>query len=114
MVSGSIVIAGATGFVGRAVGPALAQRADRLEIVGLTRGRTNASGAWDRLVACDLFSLKDVEAALAGARYVVYLVHSMLPSARLVQGSFADLDLICADNVGRAAACAGVEQMFFV
>lgn len=110
----SIVIAGATGFVGRAVAQTLAQRTDGLEIVGLTRGRTDASGAWDRLVACDLFSLKDVEAAVAGARYVVYLVHSMLPSARLVQGSFADLDLICADNVGRAAACAGVEQIVYL
>lgn len=110
----SIVIAGATGFVGHGVARALAQRPDRPEIVGLSRGRTDAGGAWDRLVACDLFSLKDVEVGLAGARYVVYLVHSMLPSARLVQGSFADLDLICADNVGRAAARAGVEQIVYL
>ncbi|NVB78200.1 MAG: NAD-dependent epimerase/dehydratase family protein [Kofleriaceae bacterium] len=114
MVRDSIVIAGATGFVGHAVTRALAQRPDRPEIVGLTRGRTDVAGAWDRLVPCDLFSLKDVEAAVAGARHVVYLVHSMLPSARLVQGSFADLDLICADNVGRAAACAGVEQIVYL
>ncbi len=114
MMRGSIVIAGATGFVGHAVARALAQRAERPEIVGLTRGRTDADGAWDRLVTCDLFSLKDVETAVAGARCVVYLVHSMLPSARLVQGSFADLDLICADNVGRAAARAGVEQIVYL
>ena len=115
MPPSSIVIAGATGFVGHAVARRLAARTtDRLTITGLTRGRTGATGAWDRLVTCDLFSLKDVEQALVGARYVAYLVHSMLPSARLVQGRFEDLDLICADNVGRAAAKAGVEQIVYL
>lgn len=108
-----IVIAGATGFVGGALTERLARRAQRPHIVGLSRGR-QAQGAWDELVACDLFSLKDVEAALAGARYAVYLVHSMLPSARLVQAGFADLDLICADNFGRAAHRAGVEQIVYL
>jgi uncharacterized protein YbjT (DUF2867 family) len=111
----TVVIAGATGFIGHAVAKALAARtSDRLNIVGLTRGRHQAVGAWDQLVTCDLFSLLDVERALAGARYVVYLVHSMLPSARLVQGSFADLDLICADNVGRAAKRLGIEQIVYL
>lgn len=107
----SLVIAGATGFVGHAVAERLAQR---FVVTGLTRGRREARGAWTKLVTCDLFSLKDVERAFAGARYVAYLVHSMLPSARLVQGSFADLDLICADNVGRAAAKLGVEQIVYL
>ncbi len=107
----SVVIAGATGFIGHAVAERLAGRFD---VTGLTRGRTEAKGAWNRLVSCDLFSLKDVERAFAGAKYVAYLVHSMLPSARLVQGSFQDLDLICADNVGRAAAKCGVEQIIYL
>ena len=107
----SIVIAGATGFVGHAVAERLAQR---FEVTGLTRGRREARGAWTKLVTCDLFSQQDVERAFAGARYVAYLVHSMLPSARLVQGSFADLDLICADNVGRVAAKLGIEQIVYL
>ncbi|MEP6865644.1 MAG: NAD-dependent epimerase/dehydratase family protein [Deltaproteobacteria bacterium] len=107
----SIVIAGATGFVGHAVAQRLAQR---FEVTGLTRGRRDARGAWTKLVTCDLFSQQDVERAFAGARYVVYLVHSMLPSARLVQGAFSDLDLICADNVGRVAAKLGVEQIVYL
>jgi uncharacterized protein YbjT (DUF2867 family) len=111
----SIVVAGATGFIGQAVAHRLAGRgAPALEVVGLTRGRRDATGAWDRLVTCDLFSLKDVEQALRGARFAAYLVHSMLPSARLVQGRFADLDLICADNFGRAAHAAGVEQIVYL
>jgi len=110
-VKPTIVIAGATGFIGHAVA---ARLAGRFDVTGLTRGRTEAKGAWDRLVTCDLFSLKEVETAFTGARYVAYLVHSMLPSARLVQGSFQDLDLICADNVGRAAAKCGVEQIVYL
>ena len=107
----SVVIAGATGFVGHAVAQRLAERFD---VTGLTRGRRDAKGAWAKLVECDLFSQRDVERALTGARFVAYLVHSMLPSARLVQGSFQDLDLICADNVGRAAAKCGVEQIVYL
>ncbi|MDQ3367924.1 MAG: NAD-dependent epimerase/dehydratase family protein [Myxococcota bacterium] len=114
MSSDSIVIAGATGFVGQAVARQLALRTDRLEVVGLTRGRRDVTGAWSRLLSCDLFSLKDVDEALHGARFGAYLVHSMLPSARLVQGRFADLDLICADNFGRAAKRAGLEQIVYL
>ncbi len=109
-----IVIAGATGFIGHAVCERLAARPAPLEIVALTRGRKEAKGAWSKLVPCDMFSLKDVEQAVQGARYVAYLVHSMLPSARLVQGNFQDLDLICADNMGRAAKAAGVEQIIYL
>ncbi len=110
----SIAIAGATGFVGNALAKRLAARTrDPLEVTGLTRGRRDPGGP-TKLVACDLFSLEDVGAALEGARFAVYLVHSMLPSARLVQGKFADLDLICADNFGRAAAAAGVEQIVYL
>ena len=110
-----IVIAGATGFVGSAFAQRLAKREDRrFQIVGLTRSRTGAPGAWDELVSCDLFSQTDVAEALRGARYAAYLVHSMLPSAKLVQGDFADLDLICADNFGRAAKEAGVEHIVYL
>lgn len=107
----SIVVAGATGFVGHAVAQRLAER---FRVIGLTRGRKEAKGAWAELRTCDLFNLRDVERAFEGARYVAYLVHSMLPSARLVQGNFQDLDLICADNVGRAAAKLGIEQIVYL
>jgi uncharacterized protein YbjT (DUF2867 family) len=38
----------------------------------------------------------------------------MLPSARLVQGRFQDLDLICADNFARAAERAGVARIIYL
>jgi uncharacterized protein YbjT (DUF2867 family) len=64
--------------------------------------------------ACDLFSFDDTAAALQGADVAFYLVHSMLPSARLTQGSFRDFDLICADNFARAAARHHVRQIIYL
>jgi uncharacterized protein YbjT (DUF2867 family) len=63
---------------------------------------------------CDLFDLDEVERALQGAEVAIYLVHSMLPTARLTQASFADLDLLLADNFARAAERAGVSRILYV
>ncbi len=111
----TVAIAGASGFVGTALRRALAEEYD---LVGLTRSPARATreddGDGTRWRHCDLFSLKDVEAGLEGADLAVYLVHSMLPSARLTQGTFADLDLILADNFARAAKRQGVTQIVYL
>ena len=109
----TVAIAGASGFVGKALREALAER---FRVVGLTRSpnraaRSEAGVTWRH---CDLFSLLDLERALGDADYAVYLVHSMLPSSRLLQGTFADLDLILADNFARAAETAGVRQIVYL
>ena len=52
--------------------------------------------------------------ALQGTKYAVYLVHSMLPSVRLTQARFEDLDLLIADNFARAAASAKAEQIIYL
>lgn len=106
-----IAVAGASGFVGRALLPGLAARGD---VVALTRAAPATSAGpitWRR---CDLFSVRETEVALEGADYAYYLVHSMLPSARLTQARFADLDLLLADNFARAAASAGVRQIVYL
>jgi uncharacterized protein YbjT (DUF2867 family) len=120
-----VAVAGASGFVGRAL---LALLAERCAVVALSRrppdskrapsgvaipvGAPPAPGVvWRR---CDLFSLLDTEAALAGCDVAIYLVHSMLPAARLVQGRFEDLDLLLADDFARAAARAGVRRIIYL
>ena len=110
-----MVVAGATGFVGQAI---CAQLARRFRVVALTRSLAHAEQGpastgveWRQ---CDLFSLLETEQALLGADYAVYLVHSMLPSSRLTQGTFVDLDLILADNFARAARLHRVRQIIYL
>ena len=54
-----------------------------------------------------LYSAIDIDAA-------VYLVHSMMPSARLTQARFEDLDLILADNFARASQVNSIQHVVYV
>ena len=110
-----IAMAGATGFVGTALRRKLR---GSYHLRALTRSTTRAALArpdetesWQQ---CDLFSLREVTAALAGAESAIYLVHSMLPSARLNQSRFEDLDLLLADNFGRAAEANGLKRILYL
>ncbi|MEO5668063.1 MAG: NAD(P)H-binding protein [Bdellovibrionota bacterium] len=110
-----IVIAGASGFVGSALLAEIRQHPS-LQAIALTRGdrSTEAPEPNVNWVSCDLYSLLELESALQGADIAVYLVHSMLPSARLTQGSFIDFDLMLADNFARAAKKNGIRQIIYL
>jgi nucleoside-diphosphate-sugar epimerase len=107
-------MAGASGFVGTSLRTALGHK---YNWIGLTRSETVAETAgeddttWRR---CDLFSLPQVREALEGTDVAIYMVHSMLPSSRLVQGNFRDMDLLLADNFIRAAEEAGVKRVIYL
>lgn len=114
----TVAIAGAAGFVGSALS---ARLADRCRVLALGRrfsesddaaGKSEGPGIEQR--RCDLFSVRQTRSALEGADVAVYLVHSMSPNARLTQGSFEDLDLLLADNFGRAASQAGVTRIIYL
>lgn len=105
----TIAIAGASGFVGSALVTDLGR--DH-HIVGLSRSERQSDDVeWRQ---CDLYSRLQVQQALEGCDVAVYLVHSMLPSARLTQARFEDLDLILADNFAKAARQAGVQQIVYL
>ncbi|KAA6187958.1 NAD(P)H-binding protein [Thiohalocapsa marina] len=110
-----IAVAGASGFIGSALCPRLAEIHD---VVALTRSparsRLPDSHGGVHWRHCDLFRLDDVRRALAGVDYAVYLVHSLAPSSRLTQASPRDMDLVLADNFAQAAAANGVRQIVFV
>lgn len=107
-----VAIAGASGFVGKALVAALAPDHDVIALGrSVPRSTTDPALTYRR---CDLYDVEQAEAGLEGATCAVYLVHSMLPSARLVQASFSDLDVICADNFARAAAKAGISHIVYL
>lgn len=107
-----VAITGAAGFVGAALKDEILKRTN-WEVLALSR---SARPAEDRLEwrEVDLFSLGESKAALTGADVAVYLVHSMLPSARLSQGNFTDWDAILADNFARSAKKAGVKLILYL
>ena len=108
-----ILIAGATGFIGQALLAHL-ERDSELSLVALSRQPPRVGHARLEWRRADLFSLKDISEAMVGCDQVVYLVHSMLPSASLVQGTFYDMDLILADNLARAAKKQGVRHLVYL
>ena len=109
----TVAISGARGFVGGRLAEVLAPRA---RVIGLSRGRAHASaeGPVAQWRQCDLFSYEDAHAALEGVDVAFYLVHAMMPTARLTQASFEDLDVISADNFARAAKARGVRQIIYL
>ncbi len=111
----TIAIAGASGFVG--AGLAKAIKPD-FSLIGLSRFAKRATIPQEDVVqewrTCDLFSLIEAERGLKGAEVAFYFVHSMMPSARLTQGSFEDFDIIAADNFARACLKNGVKQIVYL
>jgi uncharacterized protein YbjT (DUF2867 family) len=107
-----IAIAGASGYIGKALIPRLLEKFPRCEITALSRSQQDSDDPRVVWKACDLFSLKSLEEALpADVDLAFYLVHSMGPTAALDQGSFADYDLILADNFARAIRKTGLRQL---
>jgi uncharacterized protein YbjT (DUF2867 family) len=108
-----ILVSGASGFIGKAVVRMLLEQTDH-EVVALSRYERTSDHprlVWKR---CDLFSLKDLTEAMVGVDYAFYLVHSMLPSASLSQGTFYDFDLLLADNFRRAAEMFKIRHIIYL
>ena len=110
-----IAVAGASGFVGTHLRRKLS---NSFQFRALTRSKFIAKGSPDKHSTqwhqCDLYSLPKVTEALKGCKYGIYLVHSMAPNSRLMQGNFEDLDLLLADNFIRAAEDAGLEHVIYL
>jgi uncharacterized protein YbjT (DUF2867 family) len=98
-------VLGATGFVGRALGPA---RAERAEVIAVSRRGDAAKRANVQAFAADATDEAAVQRALEGVDVVYYLVHSLGSS------DFAEVDRRAAGNVVRAAEQAGVSQIVYL
>ncbi|MGN7359544.1 NAD(P)H-binding protein [Paenibacillus sp. SAF-054] len=107
-----IAVTGATGYIGHNLLQRLIPHAD---IIALSRHGDRYENT-DRIQwrSCDFFSFEDAEKGLRGADYAVYLIHSMLPSAKLTQGRFEDMDVILAEHFARAAYRNGIKQIVYL
>jgi len=98
-----VTVFGATGVVGRALLPLLADH----EVTSVSRSPCNDAGV-ARWVIADAATGDGVAGALEGADVAYYLVHS------LGSGDFEKQDRVAAENVAREAAAAGVKQIIYL
>ena len=98
-------VLGATGFVGRALVPALAQRMD---VVAVSRRGDAPTVERVRPAAADALEPESLRRALDSVDVVYYLVHS------LGQANYGDVDRRAAANVAAEAARGGIKQIVFL
>jgi uncharacterized protein YbjT (DUF2867 family) len=98
-------VLGATGFIGRALVPVLAERG---EVVAVSRHASAARDPAVTPVAADANDADAVRRALEGVDVAYYLVHS------LGQSNFSELDRRAAETVARMAEDAGVAQIAYL
>jgi uncharacterized protein YbjT (DUF2867 family) len=101
----SVAVIGATGFVGRALVPALAETHD---VVAVSRRGNAVERPRIRSVAADAADARSIRRALDGVDVAYYLVHS------LGAPRYAELDRRAAETVAREAERAGVEQLLYL
>jgi len=107
-----LVIIGAAGSIGTAL---CRELADQYKITAVTPLKNRAKTPDPKLPVswrqCDLFSRSAMAEILSGADYAIYLVNARLPSARLDQAHFEDMELIIADNFARSASLNSIKQI---
>lgn len=101
----TVLVTGATGFIGGRLVPALVEAGHRVR--AMTRHPEDYDGPGTP-VGANVFEPESLPAALEGADVAVYLVHS------LDSEDFERLDAQAARDFGRAAAEAGVEQIVYM
>lgn len=111
----TICIAGASGYIGNELIKKLLERFSQAQIIALSRTSRSSSNPRVQWQTADLFSKTSIEKALPEKIDIVfYLVHSMGPTAQLDQGSFADYDLLLADNFCRAIKSKSPRQLIYL
>ncbi len=106
-----ITVAGASGFIGSNL---IAKLSKEYLVKALSRSTKSSDSETIEWQKADLFSLKSTADALDETDIAIYLVHSMMPSSRLFQGSFHDTDLMLADNFIRACKTNRVKQIIYL
>ena len=116
-----VCITGATGFIGKNLVYLISEQIDLkqdFEVIALSRkvpqqmdDAHKGNVTWRR---CNGFSLIDVENATRDVDILIYLIHSMLPTSALSQGSFSDFDIYLADNFARAAQKSGIKKIIYL
>lgn len=106
-----ILVAGATGYVGRHLVPALLESGNRIRCLARKPQRL-ASQVWYsqvEVVQGDVFQRQSLDRVMAGVSIAYYLVHNMVSGHQ-----YSERDLVSAQNFAQAASQAGVEHIIYL
>ncbi|OWA33869.1 NmrA family protein [Saccharibacillus sp. O16] len=107
-----VILTGASGYIGHNL---MRKLKEDYDIIALSRhGDSREDEEHVEWRSCDFYSMDDALKALQGADYAFYLIHSMMPTAKLTQGDFEDMDAILADHFARAARKNGIKQIVYL
>jgi uncharacterized protein YbjT (DUF2867 family) len=110
MPSLSVLLTGATGYVGGLLLPLLEARGHRVRCLARRPERLRPrDGSTTEVVAGDCLDEASLRRAMVGIDVAVYLIHSMGSD-----GAFEDADRQAARRFGAAAAAAGVRRMVYL
>jgi uncharacterized protein YbjT (DUF2867 family) len=112
-----VLVAGATGFVGKRLVPALARKSIRLRLLARDphkAGLLVTPGADIEVVKGDLLRDEGLREAMGGIHSAYYLVHSMGGRSVLRNLEFAEQDKAAARNFISAAGAAGVKRVIYL
>ena len=109
-----VAVTGATGYIGGRLVPRLLEAGYRVRCLvrnpRKVRSRTWSDDPGVEIVECDLSDQDATEAALAGARFAYYLVHSMVVAGE----DYAAVDRRLARSFAGAAGASGVERIVYL
>ena len=109
MPDGKVLVAGASGFIGRRLVPALLREGHEVRALTRSSARYRAPDPRVEVAQGDVLDPASLREALEGCRAAYYLVHSMG-----VAGDFAEKDRRGARHFRDAAAAAGVEHVVYL
>ncbi|MFO3719724.1 NAD(P)H-binding protein [Staphylococcus felis] len=107
-----VLLAGASGYIG---GHLIEKLKTDYDVIAISRNIENKKNernvTWK---SADLFDLNKITEVMRDIDIAIYLVHPMMPSAKLTQAKFEDMDALLADNFGRAAQKNNVKHIVFL
>jgi uncharacterized protein YbjT (DUF2867 family) len=114
MQNESILVTGATGYVGARLVPRLLENGHRVRAtsrsIAKLKSRPWSNHANLEIVACDVLNLEALTKVTIGCTAAYYLVHSMNSQ----QSDFAEADRQAANNMVKAAEAAKLERIIYL
>lgn len=114
MVNGTILVTGATGYVGARLVTRLLAKGYRVRATGRSLARLKkrpwANHPGVELLPADVSDATSIAKVCEGCAAAYYLVHSMMPG----EGKFEEVDREAARNMARAAGEAGLSRLIYL